>query len=245
MSLEKDDGVSKRVDPTTYQSIIGGLMYAATATRPDISYSVSMLSKFNSSPSEAHLTAAKRIIRYLKGTVNLGLKYCKSEEGQLIGYADADWAGDLDDRHSTSGNVFLMAGGAISWMSKKQATVALSTSEAEYVALSSATQEAVWLRRLLTDLKATPRKPTVLMEDNQGAIAIARNPVSHARTKHIDIRYHYVCEALQEGTIDLCYCPTEEMVADLLTKPLSKGKFEKLQLAMGMNTVTAAAQVAN
>ena len=138
-----------------------------------------------------------------------------------------------------------MAGGAISWMSKKQATVALSTSEAEYVALSSATQEAVWLRRLLTDLKATPREPTVLMEDNQGAIAIARNPVSHARTKHIDIRYHYVREALQEGTIDLCYCPTEEMVADLLTKPLSKGKFEKLRLAMGMNTVTAAAQVAN
>ena len=245
VKLEKDDGVSKSVDPTTYQSIIGGLMYAATATRPDISYSVSMLSKFNSSPSEAHLTAAKRIIRYLKGTVNLGLKYCKSEEGQLIGYADADWAGDLDDRHSTSGNVFLMAGGAISWMSKKQATVALSTSEAEYVALSSATQEAVWLRRLLTDLKATPRELTVLMEDNQGAIAIARNPVSHARTKHIDIRYHYVREALQEDTIDLCYCPTEEMVADLLTKPLSKGKFEKLRLAMGMNTVTAAAQVAN
>ena len=151
------------------------------------------------------------------------MKYCKSEDGQLIGYSDADWAGDLDDRHSTTGgNVFLMAGGAISWMSKKQAIVASSTSEVEYVALSSATQEAVWLRRLLVDLRTAPKESTVLMEDNQGAIAIAR-------TKHIDIRYHYVREALQEGTLDLCYCPTEEMVADLLTnKPLSRGPFEKL-----------------
>ena len=161
---------------------------------------------------------------------------------EVIKNSDADWAGDLDDRHSTTGNVFLMAGGAISWMNKKQAIVALSTSEAEYVALSSATQEAVWLRRLRVDLRTAPKEPTVLMEDNQGVIAIARNPI---RTKHIDIRYHYVREALQEGTIDLFYCPTEEMVADWLTKPLSRGPFEKLRLAMGMNTVTAAAQVAN
>ena len=252
IKLEKDDGISKQVDSTIYQSIIGGLMYAATATRLDIAYVVGMLSKFNASPSEAHLIAAKWVIRYLKGTISLGLKYCKSEDGQLIGYSDADWAGDLDDRHSSTRNVFLMAGGAISWMSKKQAIVALSTSEAEYVALSSATQEAVWLRRLLVDLRTAPKEPTVLMEDNQGAIAIARNPISHARTKHIDIRYHYVYEALQEGTIDLFYCPTEEMVADLLTKPLLRGPFEKLRLAMGMNTdctcaaaVTAAAQVAN
>ena len=158
---------------------------------------------------------------------------------EVIKNSDADWAGDLDDRHSTTGNVFLMAGGAISWMNKKQAIVALSTSEAEYVALSSATQEAVWLRRLRVDLRTAPKEPTVLMEDNQGVIAIARNPI---RTKHIDICYHYVREALQEGTI---YCPTEEMVADWLTKPLSRGPFEKLRLAMGMNTVTAAAQVAN
>ena len=161
---------------------------------------------------------------------------------EVIKNSDADWAGDLDDRHSTTGNLFLMAGGAISWMNKKQAIVALSTSEAEYVALSSATQEAVWLRRLRVDLRTAPKEPTVLMEDNQGVIAIARNPI---RTKHIDIRYHYVREALQEGTIDLFYCPKEEMVADWLTKPLSRGPFEKLRLAMGMNTVTAAAQVAN
>lgn len=115
-----------------------------------------------------------------------------------------------------------MTGGPISWYSKKQAIVALSTSEAEYVALSATTQEAVWLGGLLSDLQVTLSEPTVLMEDNQGAIAIARNPTAHARTKHIDIRYHFVCEAMQKGTINLCYCPTKEMIADLLTKPLPR-----------------------
>ena len=129
-----------------------------------------------------------------------------------------------------------MAGGPISWFSKKQAIVALSTSEAEYVALSAATQEVVWLRRLLVDLKSTSNGPTVIMEDNQGAIAIARNPTAHARTKHIDIRYHFIREAVQKGTINLCYCPTNEMIADLLTKPLPRGQFEALRLAMGMET---------
>ncbi len=207
------------------------LMYAATATRPDISFAVGVLSKFNSKPSEAHLTAAKRVIRYLKGTTDIALRYSKTVDGNLTGYSDADWAGDLDDRHSTTGNLFMMAGGAISWASKKQATVALSTAEAEYVALSAATQEIVWLRRLLTDLKVLPDGPTTLMGDNQGAIAIAKNPVAHARTKHIDIRYHYIREAVQEGMIELCYCPTNEMVADLLTKPLPKGKFVELRKA--------------
>ena len=119
-----------------------------------------------------------------------------------------------------------MAGGAISWLSMKQATVALSTSEAEYVALSLAAQKAVWLRRPLADLQSAPHGPTLLMEENQGAIAFARNPVAHARTKHIDIRYHYIHKTVQDGTIDLRYCPTNEMIADLLTKPLSREQFE-------------------
>ena len=127
-----------------------------------------------------------------------------------------------------------MARGPITWLSKKQGIVALSTTEAEYVALSTATQEAVWLRRLLMDINALPNGPTVLMEDNQGAIAIAKNPIVHARTKHIDIRYHYIREAVQGRTIKLEYCPTNEMLADILTKPLSKGRFELLRQAMGM-----------
>ena len=232
--LKKDDGTSKDVDPNEYQSMVGSLLYAAIATRPDIAQAVGVVSKFNSKPSQAHLTAVKRILRYLKGTTDLALKYQRSENCRLIGYLDADWAGDQDDRHSTTGNLLVMAGGPISWLSKKQAVVALSTSEAEYVALSAATQEAVWLRRLLTSLKAIPNGPTVLMEDNQGAIAIAKNPIAHARTKHIDIRYHYIRETVQEGFVELHYCPTEKMIADILTKPLPRGRFETLREDMGM-----------
>ena len=179
----------------------------------------------------------KRILRYLKGTVNFALKYQKSECGTLIGYSDSDWANDPDDRHSTTGNVFLMANGAISWLSKKQAIVALSTSEAEYVALSSATQEAVWLRRLLNALNAIPDEPTIMMEDNQGAIAISRNPVEHARTKHIDIRYHFVREAIKDRVIELRYCSSQNMIADILTKPLPRGQFEKLRSDIGLDTL--------
>ena len=128
-----------------------------------------------------------------------------------------------------------MAGGPISWLSKKQATVALSTSEAEYVSVSAATQEAVWLRRLLTDIQAVPEGPTLIMEDNQGAIGIAKNLIQHARTKHIDIRYYYVHEALQQGIIRLSYCPTDKMIADLLTKGLPREGFEVLHKAVGMD----------
>ena len=243
--LERDDGVSKDVDYISYQSMVGSLLYAAMATRPDIAQAVRVVSKFNLKPNQAHLTAVKRIFRYLKGTVSLGLRYQKSEDGVLVGYSDADWAGDQDDRHSTTGNLFMMARGPITWLSKKQGIVALSTTEAEYVALSTATQESVWLRRLLMDLNAFPNGPTVLMEDNQGAIAVAKNPIAHARTKHIDIRYHYIREAVQEQTIELKYCPTNEMLADILTKPLSKGQFEILRQAMGMEKLPDSVQHVN
>ena len=238
VKLKKEDGVSKSVNPTQYQSMVGSLLYAAIATRPDIAQAVGVVSKFCASPTEAHLTVAKWILRYLKGTADLGLKYEKSDKGTLSGYSDADWAGDLDDRHSTPGNFFMLANGAVSWMSKKQATVALSTAEAEYIALSAATREAIWLRRLLTDIGVPLKGPTVIHEDNQGAIAIARNPVAHARTKHINIRYHFVREGIQNGAVDLKYVPTDEMVADILTKPLPKHRFKKLLHAMGLDTIT-------
>ena len=169
VKLTRDDGVSKRVDQITCQSVVGSLLYAAITTRPDIAHAVEVVSKFNSQPTEAHLTTTKWL-RYLKGTVNLSLKYQKSNRQTLIGYSDADWAGDSDDRHSTTGNVFLAAGAAITWLSKKQAIVALSTAEAEYVALSSATQEAVWFTQLLTELRLPPNGPIPLMEDNQGVL---------------------------------------------------------------------------
>uniref|UniRef100_A0A1X7SEB0 Reverse transcriptase Ty1/copia-type domain-containing protein n=1 Tax=Amphimedon queenslandica TaxID=400682 RepID=A0A1X7SEB0_AMPQE len=237
--LRKNDDQAKSIDPTLYQSMVGSLLYAAMATRPDIAQAVGAVSKFCSNPSETHLTAVKRIFRYLKDTVNLGLKFQKTEGNVLVGYSDADWAGDLDDRHSTSGNLFLLAGGAISWLSKKQPTVSLSTAEAEYVSLCSATQEAVWIRRLLHDINCSQGAPTVIKEDNQGTIAIARNPVSHSRTKHIEIKYHYVRETIMDGQVSLEYCPTEEMIADLFTKPLASERFAKLRGAMGLTPVTS------
>ena len=235
--LQKEDGVSRPVDTVTYQSIIGSHLYAAITTRPDIAQAVGVVLKFCANPTQSHLTAAKRILRYLKGTVYLGLSYKKCADGNLIGYSDPDWAGDVDDRHSTSGNVFSLAKGAVSWLSKKQATVALSTAEAEYVALSAATQEAIWLRRLLTDVGESLEDPIVINEDNQGAIPMAKNPVGHARTKHIDICYHLVREGVQNGAIILKYVATGEMIADILMKLLPKHPFQKLVMELGMKTL--------
>ena len=161
-----------------YQSMVGSLFHAARATRPDIAHAVGTVSKFNSTPTEVHMKASKWIFHYLKGTVDLSLRYHATGE-KLYGYSDADWASDADDRYSTSGNVLLMAGGAISWLSQKQTTVALSTAEAEYMALGSATQETIWLRHLLSDLQVNTDYPTEIFEDNQGAIAMAKNPIGH------------------------------------------------------------------
>ncbi len=229
-----EDGYSKPVDKVRYQSMIGSLLYAAIATRPDISQAVGALSKFNSAPTEAHLTAVKRILRYLKGTINLSLQYKRTESLEIVGYSDADWANDMETRHSTSGNVFVMGEGPISWLSQKQATVALSTAEAEYIALCSAAQEAVWLKQLFKDIGVDITKPLMVMEDNQGAIAMTNNPVGHKRTKHIDIRYHFVREQVQKGTMKLKYCSTKEMLADMLTKPLNKRQFEYLRSKLGL-----------
>ena len=136
----------------------------------------------------------------------------------LIGYSDADWAGDVNDRKSTSGYLFMMSGAAVSWKSRKQTCVALSTAEAEYVALAGAIQEATWMRQLLDDLHNGQVEPTVILEDNQSAICIAQNPQYHSKTKHIDIKYHYVREKVSDSTVELRYCPTSEMIADVLTK---------------------------
>lgn len=233
VKLVKDDGVSKPVDQRRYQSMVGSILYAATATRPDISYAVGVVSKFNAAPTQQHMTAVKRILRYLKGTLDICLQYSKDGDGDIVGYSDADWGND-ESRYSTSGIAFLLGNGAISWQSQKQGTIALSTVEAEYVALSGATQEAIWLRRLMRDLSTSVEKPTVIMEDNQGAIALAGNPIGHKRTKHIDIRYHFIREKVQDGTIVLEYCPTKEMVADILTKALPRERFEVLRRGLGL-----------
>lgn len=234
IKFRKDDGISKKVESNMYQSMIGSLLYAAMATRPDIAYSVSVLSRYNSDPNEVHLTGVKRIFRYLKETVALKLVFQKCESANLVGYSDANWAGDLDDRRSMSGNVFLYSLGAISWVAKKQLSVTLSTAESEYVALCLASQEAMWLRVLLKDLGCSVELPTRILEDNQGAICIAQNSVINSRSKHIDIKMHYIRERVAEGSINLVYCNTKEMVADIFTKPLARVQFVKLRDKLGL-----------
>lgn len=191
------------------------------------------LLKYNADPTSEHLTAVKRVLRYLKGTSDMCLRYQQSADDELTGYSNADWAGDWDDRRSTSGNIFLLVSRAVSWLSKKQSVVALSSAEAEYISLSYAAQECVSLRQLLGDFTMIQSCPTVIHEDNQGSITIAKNPVNHSRTKHIDIKYHFIRECVKIGLIELEYCPTEEMLADVFNKPLSKQKFEVLRSKIG------------
>ena len=224
---------SEMVDETLYQSAVGSLLYLSGWTRPDISFSVSNVARFCSCPTKEHWTAVKRIFRYLKGTSNYGLLYSKNDDaaGTMFGYSDADWAGDVNDRKSTSGYLFMMNGAAVSWRSRKQACVALSTAEAEYIALAITTQEATWMRKLLEDLHIQQVEPTVIYEDNQSAICIAQNPQYHSKTKHIDIKYHFVREKVLDNTIELKYCPTNDMLADILTKGLTYDKFSRLQFS--------------
>ena len=224
-------------DPTEYASIVGGLMFAACVTRPDIMCAVGQLSQFLNKPSSKHLLAAKRVLRYLKGTLTLGIIY-RPPPMRLTGYSDADWAGDVNTHRSTTGYVVMLNNGAVAWKSQRQATVALSTMESEYMALTEATKELKWLRTLLAELGYSngdgTDQPTDLFSDNQSAIALTRNPVSHARAKHIDIRHHFVRDAIQDRIIWVQYIPTTEMTADSLTKALGREKHEKCTARMGM-----------
>ena len=205
------------------------------ATRPDIAQAVGVVSQFCENPTQQHWIAVKRIFRYLQGTMDYGLYYRKTGEEDLVGYSDADWAGNLDNRRSTTGYAFLLHGACISWRSTRQRTVALSTTEAEYMALSESTQEAVWLKRLLEDLQQRDSNaPITIYGDNQGSIALTRNPEYHRRTKHIDIRHHFVREKVEDGQIVIKYCSTQDMLADLLTKPLPAEKFVKLRNKLGI-----------
>ena len=180
----------------------------------------------------------KRILRYIRGTIHYGLKFSGLEAcTTLIGFSDADWARDLNTRKSTSGYIFQIGGATVSWCSRKQSAVAKSSTEAEYVALSSATQEAIWLRRLMKDLGNITDKPTTIFQDNQGAIELAKNDIYHNRTKHIDICHHFVCERVFSEEIKVIYCPSDSMVADIMTKGLPKSSFEKLRREIGIQNI--------
>jgi len=222
-----------------YKSAIGALMYAMLGTRPDIAYAITALSQFSSNPGEKHWKAVKRLIRYLRGTIDYKITYGGArQKGAMIAYCDSDWGQNHDDRRSVTGYVFLLCGAAVSWQAKKQPTVALSTVEAEYMSATEATREAIWWRSFLTELGMKLPSPSTILSDSQGSIALAKNPAFHSRTKHIDIKHHFVREQVAAGVITMKHVPTEEMAADILTKPLSRERHLKLmRVLLGMDAV--------
>lgn len=219
-------------DNIPYQRLIGCLMYLAVLTRPDIAYSVSYLSQFNNSYSDVHFTYVKRVLRYLYKTKNYCLKYSQGT-ADLVGYVDADWASDALDRRSYTGFCFLKKGSAISWESRKQRTVALSSCEAEYMALSEACREAIYLRRLETEIVGLCNK-IILFNDSQSALKLANSHQSHKRSKHIDVRYNFIKEVIDNEIVETKYVGTSQMPADLLTKGLSRAKHYKFMETLGL-----------
>jgi hypothetical protein len=214
-----------------YASLIGSLLYLSNCTRPDITFAVNRLSAFNAQPTTQHWQAAKRVLRYLQETKDKGLVYTRNSDNTLAGYSDSDWASDKGDRRSTTGYFFMLNGNAISWNSKRQKTVAASSCEAEYMALFEAVKEFTWLSKLLEDL-GEPLEKFVVHCDNKSAIELAKNPVHHQRSKHIDIKYHFIRERVQAGAFELQYLQSNEMIADALTKPLHFPAFSKLTKSM-------------
>lgn len=223
------------VDNKKYQSLIGSLMYIGISTRPDIMHSISKLAQFSVNPHEVHLSAAKHILRYLNNTINICLSFRKTGE-RLKAFADADWAGSCDERKSYTGYTFMLAGASIAWESHKQHTVALSSTEAEYMALSSAAKEAVYLRNFIIELGFNyfVNQPITIHGDNLSSHHLVKNPVYHARSKHIDIRFHYIREVYKKKIIDLIYVPTNDNIADVFTKNLNKDKHMNFTKLLGL-----------
>jgi hypothetical protein len=276
---------ASRADLLKYQQAIRLIMYAMLGSQLDLAFLISTLSKYCSNPTPEHVSLAQRTLWYLQKTIDVGITFGGQENPAvtdatagtssttgITGFTDADWAGDKDSRKSTSGYVFLLHGGAVSWKSTRQNVVATSSTEAEYIACSKAAKEALWIRRLNAEirnagagttiptgiqdryhhendvqdqiqaLQITPPKattphenPQIILADNQGAIKLSKNPQHHNRTKHIDVRYHFIRKSCQDGLIELAYIPTTEMVADILTKSLPRDKHEKHMQGMGMS----------
>ena len=226
--LNYTDNADMMIDVRKYREAVGSLIYLTVCTRPDLSFIVSKLSQYFSEPTDEQWVTVKHVLRYLKGTLNKELCYKKCEALGIQAYSDADWAAS-DDRRSTTGYCVSLSkdGTLVSWKTKKQPTVALSTCEAEYMALAATIQECIHLKQLLDGIDKHQYETPKVYEDNQGTIALAKNPVSRQRCKHIDIKYHFIRSTVNEGYIVLVYCPTEEMVADVMTKPVTKFKLMK------------------
>ena len=239
VKLEESDG-SAPVDKGRYQRLVGKLIYLSH-TRPDIGFSVSVVSQFMNNPTEKHMTAVIRILRYLKMTPGKGLFFQRTTNKEIEIFSDADWAGSVTDRRSTSGYCSFVWGNLVTWRSKKQSVVARSSAEAEFRAMAQGICEGIWLNRLLEELRVPLKHPMVLYCDNQAAISIAKNPVHHDRTKHVEIDRHFIKEKIEEGVFKVSYTPTNCQTADILTKALTRVNFEDLTEKLGMINIYNAA----
>ena len=232
------DSKEKPVDSTLYRSIIGGLRYLVH-TRPDISFAVGYLSRFMEAPASDHYAAVKRLLKYIAGTIDYGCAYVRGKgTPELTGYSDSDHAGDIDDRRSTMGVLFFLGGSPVSWQSQKQRVVAISSCEAEYMAATTAACQGIWLARLVGEMLNTNVKQPRLLVDNKSAISLAKNPVFHDRSKHIELRYHFIRECVEEGRIYIDYICTNDQLADTFTKPLGRIRFLELRGRIGMTEIS-------
>jgi len=218
-----------------YQEAVGTLMYTVLETRPDIAYAIQVLSKYSKNPGEFHWEAVKRVFCYLRGTRELWLTYGRAGEN-LVGFTDAD--GNMsEDRRTTSGYAFIINRGTVFWSAKRQEVVTLSTTESEYVGATHTAKEAIWLRSLISQVFKSTLPSTTIFSDNKSAITLTEDHQYHARTKHIDIRYHFICWIIEEDKIQLVYCPTKDMIADTFTKALPSPKVKHFACELGLAMV--------
>jgi hypothetical protein len=232
--LSKDSD-SPDVDQSSYRSMIGSLLYI-TASRPDIMHVVGIVGRYQATPKQSHLLVVKRIFRYLKETMNYGLWYPKNQNFQLSVYSDVDWANCMDERKSTSGGVFFLGDSLVAWLSKKQGSISLSTTEEEYIVVATCCTQVLWMIQTLVDMEVKYTTSIPIHCDNTSAISVSKNLVFRSKTKHIPIKYHFMREKVTNKIVQVHYIPTKEQIADIFTKPLAKTPFEYLRQKLGFIT---------
>jgi hypothetical protein len=232
-----EDGDSPDVDQSSYRSMISSLLYITTS-RLDIMHVVGMVGRYQVAPKQSHLLAVKRISRYLKGTMDYGLWYPRNQNFQLSIYADANWVNCMDERKRTSGGVFFLGDSLVSWLSKKQGSISLSTTKFEYIAAATCCNQVLWMIQTLADLEVKYTAPILIHCDNTNAISVSKNPIFHSKTQHIPIKYHFLREQVTNTIVSLHYIPSKDQIVDIFTKLLAKTQFEYLCQKLGVTPLS-------